>query len=75
MPKLPALTAKKFIKIISKQGYKLNRITGSHHIFVNLVNKSTLAIPVHAGKDLGKGLLKSLLKQAKISEADFLKLL
>lgn len=75
MPRLPTLTAKKLIKALKKDGYVLNRITGSHHIFTKKSAKRTVAIPVHAGKDLGRGLVKSILKQAKLTEQELLDLL
>lgn len=76
MPKLPTLTAKKFIKAIKKDGFYLDRSKGSHHTFLNPHKPdSSVVVPVHPGQDLGKGLLKSLIKDAKLTEAQFLKLL
>jgi len=76
MPKLPTLTAHKFIKAIKKAGFYLDRSRGSHQIYLN-TNKpnSTVVIPVHPGHDLGKGLLKSLIKDAGFTEKEFLELL
>jgi len=76
MSKLPTLTAQKFIKAIKKDGFYLDRSRGSHQTFLN-VNKpaSTVVIPVHPGHDLGKGLLKSLIKDAGFTEKEFLDLL
>jgi predicted RNA binding protein YcfA (HicA-like mRNA interferase family) len=39
----------------------VDRIEGSHHILVK--GNKTLLIPVHGGKDLGKGLLHALMRQ------------
>ena len=75
MPRLPTLTAKKLIKAIKKNGYILERTTGSHHIFTKESTKTTISVPVHPGKDLGRGLVKSILKQAKLTEKELLKLL
>jgi predicted RNA binding protein YcfA (HicA-like mRNA interferase family) len=76
MPKLPILTAVKFIKAIKKDGFTLDRSRGSHQTFLN-PNKpnATVVIPVHPGHDLGKGLTKSLIKDAGLTEADFINLL
>ena len=75
MPKLPTLTAKKVIKALHKDGFRLERISGSHHVLIKENHRLSVAIPVHSGKDLGRGLLKSILKQADLTEAEFLKLL
>lgn len=76
MPKLPALNARNFIKAIKKGGFYLDRSKGSHHTFLNPKKpNSTVVVPVHPGQDLGKGLLKALIKDAGLTEDQFLKLL
>ena len=52
---------KKVIKILKKSGWTIVSQTGSH---VKL-EKGTMVtiVPVHAGKDLGKGLIKAIEKQ------------
>jgi predicted RNA binding protein YcfA (HicA-like mRNA interferase family) len=70
MPKLPPITARKFIKIIKKKGFLYNRTAGSHHIYINPKTQTTISIPVHSGKTLGKGLLHQLLKDADISPTE-----
>ncbi len=76
MPKLPTLTAQKFIKAIRKDGFILDRSRGSHQTFLN-PNKptSTIVVPVHPGHDLGRGILKSLIKDAGFTESEFTELL
>lgn len=51
------------IKLLTKNGYKLIRITGSHHILYKEGEKE-LVVPVHGKKDLRKGLEIALLKDA-----------
>ncbi len=48
--------------MLGRQGWKLEHVRGSHHILRR--GGKTLSVPVHAGKDLGKGLLAQLLKEA-----------
>jgi len=69
MPKLPTLTPKKLIKIIEKLGFQLDHKTGSHFIFYNLKIKRRIVVPFHV-KDLPKGTLVSILKQAGITKED-----
>jgi predicted RNA binding protein YcfA (HicA-like mRNA interferase family) len=44
-------------------GWKLNRVRGSHHIFTHPDRPGHVAIP-HPRKDLGKGLVAAIRKQA-----------
>ncbi len=67
MPKLPALTPQKIIRILEKNGFILDRIKGSHHIYYNPVTKRRVVVPLHR-KTLPKGTLMEILKQAGISK-------
>ena len=58
------MTGKALIKLLKDNGWKLDRIQGSHHIMIK--GNKTLSIPVHGSKDLGKGLLHALLKQGDL---------
>ena len=69
MPKLPNLTPKKLIAILTKNGFRLDHATGSHFIFYNSKTKKRTVVPSHA-KDLPKGTLLSILKQSGISKDD-----
>jgi len=75
MPKLPVVSARKLIKVLKKKGFILHRINGSHHTFKRTSDKVTVTVPVHPGHDLGRGLTKSILKDASITDEEFLKLL
>lgn len=55
------MSGKQLIKLLNKEGWKLDRVIGSHYIMVK--DEKTLSIPVHSNKDLSKGLLHSLMKQ------------
>jgi len=67
MPKLPSLTPQKIIKILEKKGFVLDRIKGSHHIYYNSETKKRVIVPLHK-RDLPKGTLLEILKQADISK-------
>lgn len=74
MPKLPVLTPKKIIKIVEKLGFQLDHKTGSHFVFYNEENKKRVTVPYHT-KDLPKGTILSVLKQAGITKEELEKLL
>ena len=69
MPKLPVLTPKKIIKILEKNGFILDRIKGSHHIYYHPESKRRAVVPVHK-KELPKGTLLEILKQAGIEKSE-----
>ena len=53
------------IREIRNAGWTLDRVRGSHHIFVHRVRPGHVTIP-HPKKDLGKGLVAAVRKQAGI---------
>jgi len=69
MPKLPVLTAKKLIRILEKLGFQLDHTTGSHFVFYHSVSKRRAVVPCHV-KDLPKGTILSILRQAGITKAE-----
>ena len=72
-PRLARITAKELIRILASYGFVCKRVKGSHHHFVNRTSGIGITVPVHAGKIIGPGLLKAILKQAKIPLESFLK--
>jgi len=50
-------------------GFELIRIKGSHHVYANRENGKRTVVPVH-NKDLKKGTLHGILKQAGIELKD-----
>jgi len=44
-------------------GWQLQRTRGSHHQFVHPIKPGTVTVP-HPKKDLGKGLVRAIRKQA-----------
>lgn len=62
------MTGKKLIKLMKKNGWVLDRVSGSHHVMIKEGRRS-VPVPVHGNKDLPKGLLKAIMKQAEIEES------
>ena len=69
MSKLPPLTSKKLIEILKSFGFQLDHTTGSHFIFYNSKTKKRAVVPYHK-KDLPKGTLISILKEAGIARKE-----
>lgn len=72
--RLPALTPQKVIRVLKKKGFEEIRQTGSHLIFVNHAKNKIIPIPIHS-KDIKRGLLASIIKQAGMTTEEFIKLL
>lgn len=70
MPKFPVIASGKLVKILKEIGFKLDHSTGSHFIFYNPQTKKRVVVPYHA-KDLPKGTLMTILKEAGISRKEF----
>jgi len=75
MSKLPSLNARKIIKALLKVGFKKHRQKGSHLILINRNSDALTVVPVHPGRTIRKSLLHSIIKEAKLSSDEFLKLL
>lgn len=64
---------KEIISILQKLGFIRKRQSGSHVIMYNVQTKVNIPVPFHA-KDVKRGLLLGIIKQAKSNEEEFIKL-
>ena len=61
-------SSREIIRQLEKDGWREVRVTGSHHHFKHTEKPGIVTVP-HPKKQLGKGLLNSILKQAKLKGA------
>ena len=73
MTKLITISGKKMCKLLEKLGFEKIYGKGSHIRFKHPGGRRTV-VPVHGNEDLGKGLLRQILKQIKISREEYEKL-
>lgn len=74
MTKLPPLSGRDLIKAFRKIGYVVDHQTGSHIILRRTEPPHRrLTVPNH--KELAKGTLRALIRQAGLSREEFLELL
>ncbi|MFC0517988.1 type II toxin-antitoxin system HicA family toxin [Mucilaginibacter angelicae] len=66
---MKSYTPKELIAILLAHGFELVRTKGSHQMFVNHTNGKRTVVPMHS-KELKKGLLHAILKQAGIDLKD-----
>ena len=64
------LSGKAFCRLLESKGWKLRRITGSHHIYAKEGLSVRISVPVHGNSSLKIGLQKYLMKLADIDESD-----
>jgi predicted RNA binding protein YcfA (HicA-like mRNA interferase family) len=65
-----SISGKRLCKALEKHGWQLQRIHGAHYIYGQPGNPTILTVPVHGNKDLRKGTLHRLLKDAGLTEDD-----
>ena len=72
MPKLSPISGKKLTKIFLKIGFVDVRQKGSHVRLEHPDGRKT-SIPLHSGENVGKGLLKKILRDTNLTLEEFTK--
>ena len=70
MTRLTAVPAKNIVSILHHLGFQFVRQRGSHAYYRHPDGRSTV-VPMHAGEDIGKGLLREILKSIDLSVEDY----
>jgi predicted RNA binding protein YcfA (HicA-like mRNA interferase family) len=74
--KLPVVNGKRVIQALARAGFLVDRIVGSHHVLVYPDDPTrTVTVPVHAGRDLKAGTVRSIIRQAGFTVEEFADLL
>jgi len=71
-PKLPSFNACQVISILKRHGFALDRQSGSHAVFIHSDGRRT-TVPIHGKRDLGKGILHQIMKDAELTLDDMMK--
>jgi predicted RNA binding protein YcfA (HicA-like mRNA interferase family) len=69
MNKLPAVRPRELIRFLEQKGFILDHTSGSHFIFYHPVSKRRAVVPRH-NRDMPKGTLLSLLREAGFTRDD-----
>jgi predicted RNA binding protein YcfA (HicA-like mRNA interferase family) len=64
------MSGREFARLVERNGWKLLRINGSHHIYGRSGSVVRLSIPIHGNKPLKRGLLTHLAKMAGLADTD-----
>ena len=73
MNKIPVLSYKEVVKILSKASFYIHHQKASHIIMKRDNPYSRLVVPAH--RTIKRGLLNAIIKQAGLTREDFYKLL
>jgi predicted RNA binding protein YcfA (HicA-like mRNA interferase family) len=72
---LPAIQPKRLIRALERAGFVVHHVTGSHYILKHPTKPGVrVTVPFH-NRDLKRGTLQSIVKQAGFTNEEFLKLL
>ncbi len=68
-PRLPAITAAELVRILERRGFERVRQSGSH-LLLRRSDGRRVTVPIHKSKDLGRGLLARIMKDADLTLDD-----
>jgi predicted RNA binding protein YcfA (HicA-like mRNA interferase family) len=74
MARMPQVSARELVRFLKAQGFVEDRQSGSHLTLRHAARKVTVTVPVHAGADVGRGLVLRILKDAGFDVDDYLRL-
>jgi len=74
MPKLPVVSGHKVIKALGKAGWEKRRTKGSHAILAKTIDGQKIALVVPLHKEIDKGTLIEIIRQARLTREEFIKL-
>ena len=66
MPRRKRITGRELIRALSRAGFAVIRIQGSHHRLRHTDGRIT-TVPVHAGETIGPGLLGQILRDCDLT--------
>lgn len=66
MLKLKIVSGERLIKFLISQEFIRTRQVGSHVVLVK--NDITVVVPLHKGKDIGRGIIAAILKDADVDK-------
>lgn len=73
--RLPSLKGREVVKALKRAGFLERHISGSHVILRHPSSGKIVPIPVHGGKDIKRGTLFGIIRQAGLTVESFKALL
>ncbi len=72
--RIPMFKARDVMRVLNSMGFVRIRQRGSHTFFQHPDGRSTV-VPRHGNEDIGRGLLRQILREIEVSPAEFVKYL
>ena len=69
MSDLPALTGRRLLTALTRLGFEVIRVRGSHHYVRHPDGRSTV-VAVHRGETIGPGLLAKVLRDCEVTREE-----
>lgn len=73
MPPLPILSGQEVVRALERAGFAIVRQRGSH-ARLRHPDGRVVTVPLHAGQDVGRGLLRKILRDADLTRDEFVAL-
>ena len=71
-PRLPILLGEAVVRALKKAGFVVVRVKGSHHIMAHPDDPTRrTVVPVHAGQDIKRGLMRKIIDDAGMTVDEF----
>jgi predicted RNA binding protein YcfA (HicA-like mRNA interferase family) len=67
---MKVLSGREFARLVERRGWRLLRVSGSHHIYGKPGSVVRLSIPIHGNRPLKTGLQRHLSKLAEIPDEE-----
>jgi predicted RNA binding protein YcfA (HicA-like mRNA interferase family) len=71
-PRLPQLSARDLVRLLQRHGFAFERQSGSHAVYRHQDGRRT-TVPIHGKRDIGRGLVRRILKDAGLTAEDIRK--
>lgn len=72
MSRLPLISGQAMCALLETLGFEVVRQRGSH-VFLSHPDGRSIVVPVHGGEDLGRGLIRTILREANLSVTEYLR--
>ena len=67
---MKSVSGKALCRILKRHGWQVDRVSGSHHIFIKPGQPGTIVVPVHGNRSLKTGTQHGIMRKAGLTEED-----
>lgn len=72
---MTGINGKSVLRALERAGFRVERVTGSHHVLRRPGGGAKVIVPLHGAHDLPPGTLRSIISQTGLSVEEFMRLL